>query len=145
MQYSAVEKCSCVMCSAVHTVHRSQHQVVVDHHVHPAAVLPELEVEDAAVLGLAEALQMRVKAKLRIVFMMRMTWSSGTTFRKTVGISVMPVRAQRNQQLPRKPWFTSFLLEPAIRNLALGKRVEARSQEMSSILILVPPLMVVRW
>ena len=124
-------------------MHGRQYQVVVDHDVHPAAVLPELEVEDAAVLGLAEALQKKIKAKIGMV-MTRMTWSSGTTFRKTRGISVMPVRAQRNQQLPRKPWFTSFLLDPAIRNLALGKRVEARSQEMSLILILVPPLMVIK-
>ena len=37
-----------------------QYQVVVNHNVHPAAVLPELEVEDAAVLGLAEALQKKI-------------------------------------------------------------------------------------
>ena len=130
-------------CSALNPVNGRQYQVVVYHDVHPAAVLPELEVEDAAVLGLAKALQKKITAKIGMMTMM-MTWSSGTTLRKTMGISVMPVRAQRNQQLPRKPWFTSFLLDPAIRNLALGKRVEARSQEMSLILILVPPLMVMK-
>ena len=108
---------------------------VVHDDVHPGAVLPELEVEDASVLLLIKPLNLKVsltifwkcfEPKLACI-----TWSLGTSFLKMWGMVAAPTRAQRNQQLPSLPWFTSSLLEPSTTSWALGKRLLARTHLIS--------------
>ena len=42
----------------------------------------------------------------------------GTNFLKMWGLVAAPTRAQRNQQLPSLPWFTSSLLESSTTSWA---------------------------
>ena len=133
---------------------------VVHDDVHPGAILPELEVEDASVPLLVEALHSTsnileerkssvMEETSSMVAKRTLTWSLGTSSLKVWGTVAAPARAQRNQQspslrmmimtmtltvmviLPNLPWLTSSLLEPSTTNCASGNRMLARTHLIS--------------
>ena len=84
---------------------------VVHHDIHPGAILPELEVEDASVPLLVEALHSTsnileerkssvMEETSSMVAKRTLTWSLGTSSLKVWGTVAAPARAQRNQQSP---------------------------------------------